>query len=85
MTYTTVLKCYQADTFAAAVAEMMLDPEIWDRHGFDESYMADVGSFLAIAGGAGLGNNRGYSVESWAWRDHTLTVWYGAETIRAFR
>lgn len=74
MTYTTVHKVYRADTFAAAVAEMMLDPDIWRRSGFEPDYMADVGSVLAIAGGEGAGEPKGYSVESWEWKNYELTV-----------
>lgn len=75
MTYTTVHKTYAADTFAAAVAEMMLDPDIWGRYGLDVGEIpSERGSVLALASGEGRGEQIGYCVESWEWKNHELTV-----------
>lgn len=66
MTYTTVHKDYEADTFPLAWAAMAFDTDIWKLVGttpdgvdatFDEAVL-----YRAVAG-----ENTNYLVESWRW------------------
>lgn len=63
-------KEYSADTFAYAVAEMMLDPEIWTVTGMEHE-----GSILAVVESGGT-DSRGYSVDHYEWDGRTLRVWF---------
>lgn len=70
MTYTMAYRDYSADTFAAAVAEMFLDPDIWTLTG-----MGHEGSVLGPVEGGGS-DNRGYLVEHYEWDGTRLRVWF---------
>lgn len=53
-TYTTVHKDYPAETFEAAAAAMLRDPEVWRYRRVEEALVE-------------TGDQMGYSVESWVW------------------
>lgn len=54
--YTTAYKDYPAETFEAAVAAMLSDPDVFDqRHGSGEETRGTAGEY------------KGYAVESWEW------------------
>ena len=73
VTHTTVYKDYSADSFAAAAAEMLLDPEVWDRAGAT----GEGESILAFYGDA-MGGQNHYVLDHWEWDQtaYRLRAWF---------
>jgi hypothetical protein len=70
VTYTTAYRDYEAETFEAAAAAMLRDPDIWDHdptHGLGR---------IEPGPETDVGNQTHYLVHSWTWDGKRLRVWF---------